>query len=74
MLREIKKIIGQELGNVDEVLANTILDIAGEQDDYVLYSRVQGLEFEVNKKGIKNLHINILPPDGRYESQHRHVN
>lgn len=34
VLREIKKIIGQELGNVDEVLANTILDIAGEQDDY----------------------------------------
>ena len=34
VLREIKEIIGQELGNVDEVLANTILDIAGEQDDY----------------------------------------
>ena len=25
---------------------------------------VQGLEFEVNKKDIKNLHINILPPNG----------
>ena len=34
VLREINKIIEQQLGNVDEVLANTILDIAGEQDDY----------------------------------------
>ena len=29
---------------------------------------VQDLTFEVHKKDIKNLHINILPPNGRYES------
>ena len=34
VLREINKIIEQQLGNVDEVLADTILDIAGEQHEY----------------------------------------
>ena len=32
-------------------------------DSYTLV--VQDLEFEVNKKDIKNLHINILPPEGK---------
>ena len=34
VLREISKIIEQQLGYVDEVLADTILDIAGEQHEY----------------------------------------
>jgi len=32
-------------------------------ESYSLF--VQGLEFEVNQKDIKNLHINILPPEGK---------
>jgi predicted metal-dependent hydrolase len=32
-------------------------------ESYSLF--VQDLEFEVNKKDIKNLHINILPPEGK---------
>ena len=34
VLNEIKDVLKSELGNVDEVLANNLLDIAGEQNEY----------------------------------------
>ena len=34
VLNEIKNVLKSELGNVDEVLANNLLDIAGEQNEY----------------------------------------